>query len=241
MSYNNETGKYEGFIYMITNSVNGKLYIGQTIKTISERMFEHIWDSYNKTDDGMALHRAIAKYGKENFTIKELCSISCDDKKELRRLLDVAEIEYIDEYGSMVPEGYNVTPGGYCVAPDRCLKIFCFTMDGNLVDVFESLAEAERVTGIKHSCISRAVNQTDRQSAGGYLWSRTDNPPQYTIDFGSDKRKRVAQLNFDGEVIREWDSITLAARTLGLQQSLIGNCCKGKRKSTGGFRWAYLD
>lgn len=241
MAYNNETKKYEGFIYLITNSVNGKVYIGQTIKTISERMFEHIWDSYNKPDDGMALHRAILKYGKDNFEIKEICCLSSSDKYELRSLLDSEEVRYIKEFGSMVPNGYNITPGGYFVSPDRCMNVFCFTMDGVFVSEFESLAEAERITGVPHTCISRAVNKVDRQSAGGFLWSKTSTPPEYTIDFGSDKRRPIIQMDSDGNIVHKWPSIIEAAKSLGLQPSLIGHCCRGNRKSTGGFRWAYLN
>ena len=42
MAFNKETGMYEGFIYLITNKINGKQYIGQTITTIKERFYQHI-------------------------------------------------------------------------------------------------------------------------------------------------------------------------------------------------------
>lgn len=34
-----------GFIYKITNNENGKVYIGQTVRTIPVRWREHIRDS----------------------------------------------------------------------------------------------------------------------------------------------------------------------------------------------------
>ena len=42
MAYNKTTGEYEGFIYLITNNVNGKQYVGQTIQTIQKRWNSHV-------------------------------------------------------------------------------------------------------------------------------------------------------------------------------------------------------
>jgi group I intron endonuclease len=52
-------------IYCITNKINGKKYIGFTTRTLDERMCEHFSPSSHKS--GYAIHRAIKKYGKENF------------------------------------------------------------------------------------------------------------------------------------------------------------------------------
>ena len=41
MSYNKETGMYEGYIYKIVNDINGKIYIGQTRRDVDTRFKEH--------------------------------------------------------------------------------------------------------------------------------------------------------------------------------------------------------
>lgn len=50
-------------------------------------------------------------------------------------------------------------------------------------------------------------------------------------------RKRVQQIGADGTVIKEWESMTEAASALNLQVSNISHCCKGRIKSTGGYKW----
>lgn len=61
------------YIYKIINQVNGKIYVGQTRKTIDQRMNEHITASFSnseKKDYNFLLHKAIRKYGSSNFTIE---------------------------------------------------------------------------------------------------------------------------------------------------------------------------
>jgi len=55
------------------------------------------------------------------------------------------------------------------------------------------------------------------------------------------KRTRVAQIDKDTkEVIREWDSVALAGKELGLATSNIFNVCNGKRRYCGGYIWEYV-
>ena len=51
--------------------------------------------------------------------------------------------------------------------------------------------------------------------------------------------KKVLQFSKSGEFIREWPSAYGAERELGIAQSSICSCCKGKLKSVGGFIWMY--
>lgn len=50
--------------------------------------------------------------------------------------------------------------------------------------------------------------------------------------------KAVYQLSRSGEIVKKWASISTAARSLGLQSSNISHCCRGKIKSTGGYKWS---
>ena len=90
-------------IYKITNKLNGKVYIGQTIKTLDHRKKGHI----QATKDGVNhhLYNAMNKYGIENFVFEEICKAST--KSELNYL----EAKYILEYDS-VRNGYNMGYGG---------------------------------------------------------------------------------------------------------------------------------
>lgn len=90
-----------GKIYLITNTINNKTYVGQTKLTIEQRFKEHQQFSKSKK---MAISYAIQKYGKDSFTIEllEECDITNLDEKETF---------YIKKYKSY-EEGYNNTIGG---------------------------------------------------------------------------------------------------------------------------------
>ena len=51
----------------------------------------------------------------------------------------------------------------------------------------------------------------------------------------------VNQFTLDGRFIRRWDCIREIQYSLGFNQSDIGKCCKGKKKSAYGFLWKYAN
>lgn len=93
-----------GFIYKITNNVNGKVYIGQTIQTIKERFYQHCATKCRDSVLNMAIHRAIKKYGKSNFTIEVIEEVDKDSLNDREKFW----IEYYNSYNN----GYNSTRGG---------------------------------------------------------------------------------------------------------------------------------
>ena len=87
-----------GYIYMITNKINEKKYIGQTIN-FQRRCRQHI----NKSN--IAIGKAIEKYGEQMFSF-EIIEECCLDN------LDEREIYWIDKYNTYNGYGYNCHVGG---------------------------------------------------------------------------------------------------------------------------------
>lgn len=96
-------------IYLLTNTVNGKQYVGQTIRSLKDRLYHHRWDSTKKR--GYILHKAIAKHGWDAFTSEVLKY--CSSKEEL----DAEEKRYITTLNTLVPKGYNWALGGESAGP----------------------------------------------------------------------------------------------------------------------------
>ncbi len=89
-------------IYSITNTVNGKAYIGFTTKNVRHRFGRHCRETNVKL-----LHAAIQKYGPEAFRIDVLA-----ESPDPHHALGVLEPLYIDLYATLSPNGYNLHPGG---------------------------------------------------------------------------------------------------------------------------------
>ena len=93
-----------GFIYKITNTINGKSYIGQTIQNVKERFYQHCATKCSQAILNMVIHKAINKYGKSNFTIEVIEEVESTNLNDRERYW----IRYYDSYNN----GYNSTKGG---------------------------------------------------------------------------------------------------------------------------------
>jgi group I intron endonuclease len=92
-------------VYLVTNKINGKRYVGQTSQTLKQRWNRH--KSPMNHRHGVYLYHAIQKYGSENFEIKPLIYV---DSKEW---MDYYETALIKAWDLRNPDkGYNLTDGG---------------------------------------------------------------------------------------------------------------------------------
>lgn len=97
--------------------------------------------------------------------------------------------------------------------------IYQYTKEGIFIKKFYSIKEAERNTSINHNSIHRVLNDPT-QSAGGFLWTST-----YVKNIIYNKRKRpnskaILQYDAKGGFVKEWKSVTEAAKNLNLN---VGN------------------
>ena len=92
-------------IYKVTNKINGKVYIGQTTRSIKSRWKGHCRSAENNKSNNM-FHSAIAKYGPDAFIVEQVDF--ANDIDTLNKL----EKHHIEEHESLYPNGYNMKTGG---------------------------------------------------------------------------------------------------------------------------------
>lgn len=95
-------------IYVITNLINDKKYIGQTTMRFIKRFWHHQWMLQHNKHDNKHLQRAWNKYGANNFEFSVLYVCQGDEN------LDDYEINYIKQYDT-ISNGYNIQSGGNVV------------------------------------------------------------------------------------------------------------------------------
>lgn len=93
------------FIYVITNDINNKQYVGKTNGSIQKRFHEHVLDSRKRRCEKRPLYNAMRKYGVEHFHIEILEECSAEEAAN-------KEIYWIDQLQTYGNSGYNATKGG---------------------------------------------------------------------------------------------------------------------------------
>lgn len=93
-------------IYVITNQINHKQYVGKTSYSLNKRFQEHIYDSHRSLEYNKhrPLYMAFQKYGIDNFTIEQLEEVP-ENQEDEREQYWIAKLNTYNE-------GYNATLGG---------------------------------------------------------------------------------------------------------------------------------
>ena len=143
-----------GFVYKITNQINGKAYIGITTQELEVRWRQHVGSKSTSY-----IHRALKRYGAENFTFEEI------DRAATPGELVCLEKDYIESHNTYNGKGYNQTPGG------DFPQVVPITLDGR---IFDSPAVAARHYDVDLKLVRSRMskpNWTIRQAYG------IDEPP----------------------------------------------------------------
>lgn len=232
-------------VYMHTNKVNNKRYIGITNQRPSYR-----WRLDGSGYKHQIFGRAINKYGWENFD-HELLAIDVS-KEEACEL----EQKYIQEYQTTNPtHGYNVSTGGEAGAAGvynrGCSRpVYQYDVDGNYIREWPSVDEAERQLGVYPANVWKCT-VGKYYTTGGFQWSREKVDKLDPIDLSEIQRlKHNKELTIykysmvDGTFIEKFDSIWDAAESVkdcGIDlQSIrahITMCLKDKQFSCYEYRW----
>ena len=254
MSFNKD-GQYVGYIYVITNNVNSKCYIGQTQVNIEHRWRQHKHSArYPELWSGI-LYKAMRKYGIENFHIKAISSFAFDDIGELKKELNIQERYYIQKYNSLMPNGYNMTKGGEDVSIRKMKPCVSYNANGILQKRYNSIIEA--YYDVKGSNISENGSTLITQCckgelshAYGFIWRyEGDDFNLYQTNCTQDILDRyhceipIKKYDLQGNLLNYYQSFKDACVDIGIDKyssSPLCECCKGKRKTAYGFVWRYL-
>ena len=215
-------------IYKIINLINNKQYIGQSID------IETRWQQHKTSNKNYILYQAFKKYGLENFSFEiiEECS---------REKLNETEQYWIKYYNTLTPNGYNMTFGGDSCGHEQLEKsVQQYTLEGKYVQQFNSIKEAERVTGIDNANISACCKHKNHYySAGGFQWKYTDD--DIIIKKYSNKQlKPILQYDLQDNFIKEFNSVSEAAEAVNRTTANISSACK-RKGSSGGYKWRYKE
>lgn len=180
-----------GRIYLISNDLNSKLYVGQTIQSIERRFINHCCNSSDRGQN-MYIKRAILKYGKEHFKIEliEECSIEWLDRRE------IFWIDYFDSFNN----GYNLTAGG-----NNTSRNFPKSLEDNInledfksfiIDNFPTAKQVEKKFKISHSSVYNLIKRLndDRLKLNSY------NP---RIGNAKKREKEVCEKYLEGYNIQD--------------------------------------
>lgn len=229
------------YVYVITNKINHKKYVGITTKTIEERWKEHIRIAFSNSKDSKALFKkAIKKYGVENWLVEEL--EQCENIEQLKEReqywIKILNSYAFDENGW----GYNSTRGGD-LPPEftQTPVCICDILQGTILFSCDSIKKAEKITGVR----IEKIGEPDITS-GGYciLYQKQLNgkTQEEIKNIIQDLYPHlVYQLDLQGNIVNLYRNTVEASKTINCSNGNLIMACQGKRRLCHGFQWAYRN
>ena len=242
-----------GWIYNATNKINGKGYVGQTIRPIKERLEEH---QSGKSKSCRAFHGAIKKYGWKNFDID---CYECLDEE-----LNKHEKWMVNLMGTLSPDGYNLKEGGGSRGKDsdetkqkkqKAQLGKTHTDEARQKNREAHLGEKNHFYGKTHSEESNQKNREAHLGENSHMYGKTGEKHHFYGEKHTDETKekqrraklgknnrnsrRVYRYDLDGVFIDSFESCGEAGRHLKTTAGNIGACARGKLKKSYNFKWSY--
>jgi group I intron endonuclease len=250
---------------MIKNKINGKMYIGQTVKDINIRWRDHKRKMH--TNNSPHLYASFRKHGIDNFDFKIIC-ICFDDA------CDEIEKHYISKYNTISPNGYNIEAGGNTnkiIHEDTRKKISAaLTGKKHSEERIQKMRLALIKKGFKHTDEAKKkmselrkgrkvseqgkINMSNGQKGHKVtdytkqrvaeankkrIWTKEMKEKMGKIS-SSNNMKKVGQYTLDNIFIKEYNGIKTACEDTLISRNTIGRCCRKEIESGKGYIWKFI-
>jgi group I intron endonuclease len=224
-----------GFVYVTTNLVNGKMYVGQRKLKYKNRKK---WQTY--LGSGTHLQNAIKKYGKENF-----------DRKIIDIAFDLDELNYLEffytkSFNSVNKENwYNMIYGGGVdglnINNNKQEPVIRYNMKGEIIGEYKSMLDGSAKTGDgRQSIFACCTGRQHKVGKSNTVWRYKEDPfDKYPIIDA--KLKQINCYGKNESFIKTYESTHDGERQTGVNHSSISRCCKGRQQTAGGFKWYYSN
>lgn len=180
------------YVYLITNLINNKKYVGQTLTTLKKRFARHCWASTTNAKK-MPISTAIGKYSKENFIIELLCECSSTDE------LNEKELYYAQLYNTFSPNGYNLKAGGrktFYVSDETKNKISIGNMGKTRSDETKRKLSISHLGNIPSDETRQKLSDANKGKRGSDLcYQRSVEVNQKTYHFISPRGEKITIVN----------------------------------------------
>ena len=191
-------------------------FIYKTTNTVNGRVYIGKHSTSNLDDgylgSGKLLKQAIRKYGKHKF--KREILLFCNTQEEAL----IEESKLVTDEFVQRPDTYNLKKGGEgggCVG-----RVMSESSRKKLSESRKGIQfSEEHIEKLRVASSNRTLSKKSRKLIS----------------------KSIIQLSMSGEVIKEWSSTMDVERELSINHASITQCCKGKRKSAGSFKWKYKE
>lgn len=254
-----------GFIYKITNIINNKCYIGETVQIDPGKRWRKHISSANTTKDCPLLAAAINKYGIDKFKFEILIICFDEDRFEYEK-------EYILKYNSQRPHGYNILDGGQYGGSrlgthlsdetkekiSNALKQFHKQNPNNFQkyrdkhllglkssEKWNDAIKQKKIGTHPNNILPKTEEHKIKISEGLNKYfennGSSDNKKKQSEIMTKINGKQVAQYSKDNILISYYDSIVLAQNTTNINRKTIQAAAAGRLNTGGGFIWKYVN
>lgn len=231
-----------GYIYLLTNKINNKQYVGQTIcEDINKR-----WNQYKKIDKkciGRCLYNAFIKHGINNFKFQIICI--CFDKD-----CNTYEKEYIKKYNTLSPNGYNLKEGGNnSKHHPETIELIRASLKGRITCPMTDairLKLSESLRGDKNPNFGKKMSDEQKKKISytmtNTLYELSEKQLKALNTGHLENKKKVGKYDNNNNLLEEFKCITEASNITKISRQGISKVCNNIKayNTAGGFIWKFI-